>query len=122
MRIAVCALITASLATAAFAAKVSVEYDPTLDFKDYRTYQWKAGTPAKRPTAEDAIFNSVQRELTARGLARVDERPDLYVVTHALADTHSLKQLDDASYWEFVTGITSVNVYDLGAGLGRSGV
>ena len=118
MRIVGCALVVAFLATTTLtvAGQVPVEYDSATDFKQYRTYQWKTGTPARRPAAEDAIFNSVKRELTNRGLARVDDGPGLYVVTHVLVDSHSLKQLDDAHYWEFVTGITSVDAYDLGSG------
>ena len=46
----------------------------------------------------------------------VEQTPDLYVMTHTLVDLHTIEQLADPTYWEFITGVRSVNAYDLGGG------
>jgi len=93
-----------------------VEFDHEVDFASYRTYGWKEGSPARRPSVQDVITNTVNRELQAKGLRRVDEDPDLWVVTYILVDRHTLEDLSDPVQFEFWTGVTSVDAYQLQAG------
>ena len=101
---------------AASGVEVSVEFAEEVDFSRYVTYAWKDGTEARRPAAQKAIVRIVAGQLEDKGLQRVESDPDIYVSTHALVDRQTLDELADASYWEFMTGITSVDPYDLGAG------
>jgi hypothetical protein len=95
---------------------VSVDHDDSVDFSHYRTFGWKEGTPAGRPSAEKRIVDAVERELEARGFRKVDGDADFYVITHALVSTHTLEELSDPDYWEFYTGVTSVDPRVIGAG------
>ena len=76
------------------------------------------GAEARRPAAQERIVTAVDRELVSRGyvLAEVAAKADLWVVAHVLVDRQSLGRLADPDYWEFMTGITSVDTYALGAG------
>ena len=95
---------------------VKVEFDPGFDFSTYATYAWREGTPARREAAERRIRDSVDRELTAAGLLLAEGDADLWVVTHVLVDEHSLRDLRDETYWEFIKGVKSVDPYALGRG------
>ena len=96
-------------------AGVDVKSDETGDFAHYRTYAWKAGTPARNPNMEDFIVGSVETQLNAKGLARVDTEPDLYVATYVLPDKVSADELRNSGL-EFWSGVVSVSPSDLGAG------
>ena len=113
---AVLALAVGLLVGGTVTADVNVEFNAAFDFNVYSTYAWRDGTPARRDVAEQRIRRGVDRELVAAGLRRVVEDADLWVVTHALVDRHSLDDLHDRAYWEFFTGVKSVDAFDLGAG------
>jgi hypothetical protein len=98
------------------ASAVSVDHDGSVDFSRYRTFGWKEGTPAGRPSAEKRIVDAVERELEARGFRKVDGDADSYVITHVLVSTHTLEELSDPDYWKFYTGVTSVDPRVIGAG------
>ena len=100
----------------ASALDVTVEFAEEVDFSRYATYAWKEGTAARRPSGQEAIVRAVDSQLEAKGLRRVESDPDLHIATHALVDRQTLDDLADAAYWEFMTGVTSVDLYDLGAG------
>jgi len=87
-------------------AGVSVEFDREVDFSGFGTYTWAAGTPARRPDVQDLIVAAIDRELAARGLEKVDGGGALNLITHALADEHTLKQLADPTYFKFWSGVT----------------
>jgi hypothetical protein len=95
---------------------VSVEFDRSADFSSFATFRLDEGTPARDSEIQHKIQQAVARELSARGMQAADDAPDLLVLTHVLIDRQSLDLLSDEAYWEFVTGITSVNAYDLRAG------
>lgn len=97
-------------------ASISFDYDESASFADYRTYAWKDGTPARHSGVEQAIVEAVDHELAAKGLRRVDEDPDLFVATYALADEQRLRDLEDSVYWNFVTGVTEIGPSDVRAG------
>ena len=91
-------------------AGVSVQFDRANDFSRYRTFAWKDGTAARRPAIQAGILSAVQRELEAAGMRKIDEAPDVYVLTHALVDEHTLEDLSDATYWKFWTGIGRIDL------------
>ena len=113
-RLTSCCVIAGLLAIGALAtvqAKVSAQFDAETDFDSYRTYAWKTGNSALRPALEKAIVGAVDREMAVRGLTKTEESPDLYVLSYALAESHTLEQLADETYWRFWTG---VRTFDLG--------
>jgi len=113
-----CVLLTGSLfvSDSASAAKISSGHDPAADFSTYRTFAWRDGKPAEIAKAQGWIVSAVERELVARGLEKLDAGPDLYVMTFALVDKHTLDELADLTTWEFWTGVKSVRAADVGAG------
>ncbi len=95
---------------------VSVRSQDGVDFAAFQTFAWMEGTPARRPDAQRRIIGAVERELQSAGLFAVEDTPDLYVMTHALVDRQTIEQLADPTYWEFITGVRSVDAYDLQSG------
>lgn len=61
------------------AQKVSVGADPAVDLTRYKTYAWSrmAGT---NPIANEIVVTSVDSQLAAKGLTKVDADPELTVV------------------------------------------
>jgi hypothetical protein len=64
---------------AVLASEVSVDNDASVDFSVYKTFAWKEGTAAPNPSSHGRIVASVEKELTAKGLKKVDKAPDLWV-------------------------------------------
>ncbi|MDH3626764.1 MAG: DUF4136 domain-containing protein [Acidobacteriota bacterium] len=91
----------------------AVESDPAFDLSQSSTYSVKAGTPARRVSAQTRIESALRRDLQTYGLREVEENSDLIVVTHVLPDVQTLDQLSDESYWEFITGVRSVDPYEI---------
>lgn len=72
-------LVTAFSSTAIHAQKTSAGYDKTANFSAYKTFAFdKDG--ARNPIVNAMIVAAVERELTSRGLTKVDSDPDLRVV------------------------------------------
>ncbi len=114
--VAVVALALLAGLVPALAFKVDVTYDPAVNFHAYRTYGWKSGTPARRSEADRLITRMIERELKARGLKRSEGEADVFVITHVLADAHSLADLSDASYWAFWSGLKTFDPMQVEAG------
>ena len=72
-----------ALAVLPASAEVKVDYEVGVDFGNYRTYAWQAGTDAGQPLLQDHIYRAVERELGKAGLRKVETgSADLFVVTH----------------------------------------
>ena len=71
------------LSAAQVQAAVAVQAAKTVDFTQFKTFAWKQGTPAADPAIEKMIRQTVQKQLLAKGLTRVDSDADLLVSTHA---------------------------------------
>lgn len=69
----------------AFAQKVSIEFDETRDFSDYKSFTIVAGTlNSRNPSLNNELVKKkideeIRRRLTERGLTEVPSRPDLNV-------------------------------------------
>jgi hypothetical protein len=80
-------LATAALFFSALAvAGGGLRYDEDADFASFASYAWKKGAPALDERVQQAIVQKVDRELQAKGLERVEEGPDLYVMTYAFGE------------------------------------
>jgi len=70
------------------AQKVTVQFDPSGAFSDYRTFKILNGTLNSRNPALNSdlvkkqIETDIRRNLSARGLTEVQKQPDLNVVYH----------------------------------------
>jgi hypothetical protein len=74
-------LFLSTLATNAFAQKVNVGYDKSVDFSRYKTYAWaEPAMPPTRPMLYSTVVGSVDEELKNRGLQRVDKDGDLILI------------------------------------------
>jgi hypothetical protein len=71
-------LFLSAFATTAFAQKVNVGYDKSVDFSRYKTYTWaEPAMPPTRPMLYSTVVGSVDEELKTRGLQRVEKDGDL---------------------------------------------
>jgi hypothetical protein len=77
-----CFLIIVSLANVR-AQDVAVDFDKSVDFTKFKTYSWVAGVPAKNPLVDQQIISSVERQLSAKGMRRVEGGGDLSVLYFA---------------------------------------
>jgi hypothetical protein len=102
----------------AFAAHAGarVEVRDETGEKRYTNFDWRGGTPARRPAVQDHIVAVVEAALQAKGLRRVRGKAEVYVATHVLVERHALTELDDADEWEYWIGVSSVDAFDLRAG------
>lgn len=76
-------IIIALIALASFtvnAQKIKVAANPKADFSKFKTYTWDTATLAN-PIIKGYIIAAVDREMTAKGLQKVDSDADLLVTT-----------------------------------------
>jgi len=62
---------------------VRTDYDPTANFKQYSTYSWHDGTPAKDPITDRKIVIAIDGQLMLKGFRKVDTGGDFTVTYHA---------------------------------------
>ena len=65
---------------------VKVKFDKTVDFSKYKTYTWADGSPAKNPIVHQLIIDSIEEQLAARGLTKVEAGGDLQLLYAAATD------------------------------------
>jgi hypothetical protein len=71
-------LVVVGFATSAFGQKVKIGYDKSVDFSKYKTYTWaKPDHPIERPRLYQAVVQTIDQDLSAKGLTRVDANGDL---------------------------------------------
>ena len=78
-------ILFAAIPIAAHAQKISIEFDDTRDFTDFRTFAIAGGAiHSKNPSLNNEIVQrnieaEIRRRLTERGFTEVPARPDLNV-------------------------------------------
>lgn len=74
----------ALVATSVWAQKVTADWDKTVNFTAFKTYAWTKGTIPENanPLTVQRVVASVEAELSAIGLVKVDKDPDLLVAVH----------------------------------------
>jgi Domain of unknown function (DUF4136) len=76
-----CLLLAALPIASAFAQKVKVGYDKGVDFSRYTSYTWAKPTmPPTRPLLYASVLGSIDYELKAKGLARMEDDGDLVLI------------------------------------------
>lgn len=86
-------------ATVATGVEVKVDFDPTVDFSQFKTIGWLAGTPAEDEELERKIHAAIERELIPLGIREVREDPDLLIATHASMDMEKVIDVTKFDYW-----------------------
>jgi len=70
-------------ATAAFAQKVSTDYNKRADFAQYKTFMWIKEPRTTDPLMRQRVIDDVNAALAAKGLQLVTSNADLCVAAHA---------------------------------------
>ncbi len=70
----------------ALAGKVSIEvnFDPEVDFSQFKTYAWKEGAPANKPEVEQWVRKAVNEKLRANGWKRIDTGADVEIASYVV--------------------------------------
>jgi len=108
------------LCSVAQAQKTEAAFDDKVDFSTYKTFAFdKEG--ARNPYVAKLIADAIERELTARGLTRVDTDADLKVVY--LAATVPNLQVQNVPFYHVVNpaysgmvGSATMNMWDVTTG------
>jgi hypothetical protein len=96
------------------AQKVSYDYDKTATFAAYRTYALKEGTKVGQELIDNRIVAAIETELAAKGLAKTESNPDVFVVYHIAFD----KQKDISTFSSGYGGGYGPYGYGWGGGWG----
>jgi hypothetical protein len=76
----------------AIPGKVYTDYDPSVNFSQYRTFIWIKPPHMRDPLMNDRIVNAINAALTAKGWRLVDEGADVGVAAHvATREQHTLE-------------------------------
>jgi hypothetical protein len=91
-------LVAAIIATGCAAPiEVQFDWDKKTDFEKYRTFKWSgvSASDTDPVTQEDkTLMNAVDVRLAGKGLAKVDDSPDLIVTFHAVGEDAALMRND----------------------------
>ncbi len=74
-------------AAACSTIKVSTDYDRTVDFRSYSTFDLLAAREVKNALMRERIEGAIAQQLQAKGLRRTGARADLLVATHFKLDS-----------------------------------
>src|ERR1044071_1904437 len=87
------------------AQKVSVGSDPGVDVSKYKTYAWAQKTASINPLISQAIMSSVDAQLAAKGLTKVESDPELTVVV--FGSTESDMHVSNPSWAPSLNSLTT---------------
>lgn len=79
-KLAVVILLMLAGTVSASAQKVSVGADPTIDVAKFKTYSWSTERVSINPVVSEIVVSSVDAQLAAKGLRKVDTDPELTIV------------------------------------------
>jgi hypothetical protein len=76
------------LTTIALATDTTYDFDRTVNFSNYKTYAWTAGTSVGDQLNDKRIVNAIDAQLASKGLKKVaaSANPDMLVAYHASFD------------------------------------
>ncbi|HKO98740.1 MAG TPA: DUF4136 domain-containing protein [Pyrinomonadaceae bacterium] len=122
----ICLAIALFIPSVALAQKTSVTHDPAANFVNYKTFSFASVTGARNPYVNDLILKALERELTAKGLTKVDANGDLRVsylaatgfnlqvadVGHTANPSYSGMMPTGVAMWDVTTGTLLIDLYD----------
>ncbi len=113
-------VLTFILCTVVQAQKTSAAFDEKVDFSNFKTFAFDKGG-ARNPYVNALIVAAVERELTSRGLTKVNADPDLKVAY--LAATVPNLQVQNVPFYHVVNpaysgmvGSATMNMWDVTTG------
>ena len=113
-------VLSLTLCSVVQAQKTSAAFDEKVDFSNYKTFAFDKGG-ARNPYVNALIVEAIERELTARGLTKVDTDPDLKV--SYLAATVPNLQVQNVPFYHVVNpaysgmvGSATMNMWDVTTG------
>ena len=113
-------VLTFILCSVVQAQKTSAAFDEKVDFSNYKTFAFDKGG-ARNPYVNNLIVEAIERELTSRGLTKVDIDPDLKV--SYLAATVPNLQVQNVPFYHVVNpaysgmvGSATMNMWDVTTG------
>jgi hypothetical protein len=83
--VAATALVLALLGVDSEAQTVRVQWDRKIDFSRYQSFAWIEGTVAVDAEVNRILVESIENELSVRGIFPDEDEPGLHVVYHASA-------------------------------------
>src|SRR5216117_3204574 len=84
----------------AFAHKVRVDYDHSVNFSKYKTFMWVEKPQTENRIMDDRIVNAVSAQLSAKGLEPVTTDADLSVSgTSSIQEKHIVNTFYDGWGW-----------------------
>jgi hypothetical protein len=86
-RLTLALLVFAVLPLAVQGQKTKVEFDKNLNFNNFRTFAFGPHDAVSRPMLVGAIAGAIEEELTARGLQKNTQHPDLYIQMYGGVDS-----------------------------------
>jgi hypothetical protein len=94
------------MSPAAYAQKVSTDFDKAANFAAYKTYAWAQGTPAKNPLFDQRITQGIEARLGAKGLTKSAsaETADLLITYHAAVDVETQINSYNTGGWGYGYG------------------
>lgn len=105
---------------------VSTDYDPEVDFSQYKTYRWYEGKPvpgdelAKAPLIQKRVMAGIDKALQEKGFEKTDsDAADIVIVIHAgIKDRMQITNYGSYGWydpwWGGYGGYTDVSHYEEG--------
>jgi hypothetical protein len=110
-----------SMATVAFAQKVTTDHASGVNLSQYKTFQWIKEPKTSNPLVKERVIADVNSALESHGLKLVESDGDLAVAAHAATtQERTLETFYDGfpGGWRwnsgFGTATTSVRTYEVG--------
>lgn len=110
-----------TMASVAFAQKVTTDHASGVNFAQYKTFQWIKEPKTSNPLVRERVIADVNAALQSRGLKLVDNDGDLCVAAHAATtQERTLETFYDGfpGGWRwnrgFGTATTQVRTYEVG--------
>ena len=116
------ALMMMLVANAAFAQKVTTDYNKNASFAAYKTFMWIKEPKTTNPLARQRVIDDVNSALAAKGLQLVTSDADLCIAAHAATrEERTLNTFYDGfgGGWRwrgggFGSATTTVDTYEVG--------
>ncbi len=115
--------VTMMFANAAFAQKVTTDYDKNTNFGQYKTFMWIKEPKTTNPLVRARVIDDVNSALAGKGLQLVTSNADLTIAAHAAtAQERTLNTFYDGFgggwHWRrfggFGSATTTVTTYQVG--------
>ena len=104
-KVIIVVLLIAFGALSVSAQKVSVGADPGVDLTKYKTYAWAKGVSSANPIITQMVVSSVDAQLAAKGLTKVETDPELTVTV--FGSTESDVQVSNPSWAPSLNSIST---------------